>query len=73
MSTTSTTEITAAEWLAVRDHVAGVVKKAAPNTAATTTVNVAEQLLRLSLIDVEKIRDDLRQDATTAGDTIQDE
>lgn len=56
MGAANTREITAAEWLDVRDAVADVVQKAARNTQRQTVVSAAEALLRKGYVDVAAVR-----------------
>lgn len=59
--TTTTSDITAAEWLDVRDHVASRVAQAvSPQTKVETRINVAERLLRDGLIDIAAVLDKIR-------------
>lgn len=62
MALTPTTEITASEWLDVRDTVAGIVKTAARNVQQQTAVGVAEALLRRGYVDVAQVRTALQNE-----------
>lgn len=56
MSTTpKTEEITAAEWLDIRDAVA-VKVKAGTTSQFSTCVNIAERLLRAGFVDIDSVR-----------------
>lgn len=55
--TTTTSNITAAEWLNVRDAVASKVGTAVTRgTQQQTKLNIAEALLRDGFIDIEAVR-----------------
>lgn len=55
MSAATTSTITAADWLDIRDHVAKEVKTATTGTRAETCVNIAERLLRNGFIDIDAV------------------
>lgn len=52
----TTKDITAEQWLDIRDHVARTVKSGATSgTRNETTVAIAEKLLRSGLVDIDAV------------------
>lgn len=67
MSTT-TKDITAEQWLDIRDEVAKAVKAGAtPNTRTETTVAIAERLLRKGYVDIDAVLEAIAPAKPKAG------
>lgn len=57
-------EITAGQWLAVRERVAGKLATASPRSEKDTRVRMAEALIGAGYIDVDFITDEIQSEKT---------
>ncbi len=55
------TEISAAEWLAVRERVVSKLKEASPQSAVDTRTRMAERLILAGYVDVESITGEIAE------------